>query len=148
MVPHLKRLPLRSAFSVVALTAVVALIVRLVLGSAPVPPGLAENLSGSHAPPVNQRAATTCFKASPAVSAVSSVGAVVLVRFVGQPGSMKLAFFRSADAAIRASYAQGSPNSFYGNTIWSHVPSRLTKGDIDALSACLPMPRFGSRGAL
>jgi hypothetical protein len=135
---------LRSAFSIVALAAVLVLAVRLAIGSSALPPGLAENLSGRHAPPVKESAATTCFKTSPAVSAVRSVGAVVLVRFVGQAGFMELTFFPSADAAIRDSYAHGSPNSFYGNTIWSHTPSRLSKGDIDALSTCLPMPKVAA----
>jgi hypothetical protein len=132
----------RSAFSIVALAAVLALAVALLLGSTSPPPGLAENLGGRQPPAVKQSAATACFRASPAVSAVRSAGANVLVRFVGQPGFMKLRFFPSADAAIRASYAHGSPNSFYGNTIWSRVPSRLTKGDLDALSTCLPMPKL------
>jgi len=140
----LARLGRRSiwpALDLLVLVAVVALAVSLLHGSGSPPPGLSENLSGGHAPPVKQSAATTCFKASPAVSAVRSAGADVLVRFIGQPGFMKLTFFPNADAAIRASYAQGSPNSFYGNTIWSQVPSRLTNGDYDALSACLPMPK-------
>jgi hypothetical protein len=54
---------------------------------------------------------------------------------------MKLTFFANADAAIRASYAHGSPNSFFDNTIWSQIPSRLTKSDYDALGTCLPMYR-------
>jgi hypothetical protein len=140
-IPRLRPL-VRSAFSIVALAAVLALAAALLLGSAAPPPGLAEELGGSQAPAVKQSTATACFRASPAVSAVRSAGANVLVRFVGQPGFMKLKFFPSADAAIRASYAHGSPNSFYGNTIWSRVPSRLTKGDVEALSSCLPMPKL------
>jgi hypothetical protein len=137
--PTLARL--RSALSIVALAAVLALIVRLLIGSTPPPPGLLADLGGPQPPAVKQGAATACFKASPAVSAVRSAGTVVLVRFAGARRFMKLEFFSSADAAIRASYARGSPNGFYGNTIWSRVPSRLTQGDIDALSSCLPMPR-------
>lgn len=129
------------ALDVLVLAAVVALAVSLLHGSSAPPPGLVQNLSGSHAPPVNQSAATTCFKASPAVSAVRSTGANVSVRFIGQRGFMKLTFFPNADAAIRASYARGSPNSFYDNTIWSQIPSRLTNSDYHALSACLPMPK-------
>jgi len=131
----------RSAVSVVALAAVLALAVRLLVGSGSPPAGLLENLSGTHPRPVKQNAATRCFRASPAVGAVRSAGAIVLVRFVGQPGFMKLTFFPNADAAIRASYAHGSPNSFYNNTIWSQIPSRLTKSDIHALATCLPMPQ-------
>jgi hypothetical protein len=131
----------RSGLGVVALAAVLVLAVRLVVGSGSPPAGLLENLSGPQAPPVKQSAATTCFRASPAVSAVHSAGAIVLVRFAGQPGFMKLTFFANENAAIRASYAHGSPNSFYDNTIWSQIPSRLTKSDYDALSTCLPMPK-------
>jgi hypothetical protein len=130
----------RPGLSVVALAAVLVLAVRLVVGSGSQPAGLLQNLSGTQAPPVKQSAATRCFRASPAVSAVHSAGAIVLVRFVGQPDFMKLTFFANANAAIRASYAHGSPNSFYDNTIWSQVPSRLTTSDYDALSTCLPMP--------
>jgi hypothetical protein len=130
----------RSAAGVVALVAVVALAVHLVLGSTPPPPGLSEALSGSQAPPVSQTAATRCFRASPAVKAVRSAGTTVLVRFVGRPRFMKLEFFPSADDAVRYSYAHGSPNSFYDNTIWSQVPAKLTHAEIDALSTCLPMP--------
>jgi hypothetical protein len=140
--PRLKLVWVRSAFGIVALAAVLALAVRLLLGSGAVSPGLLEDLSGRQAPPVEQSAATRCFRASPAVSAVRSEGADVLVRFVGQPGFMKLTFFPSANAAIRASYAHGSPNSFYDNTIWSQVPPRLTEGDYDALSSCLPVPKI------
>jgi len=122
------------------LAVVVALAVWLLRGSSS-PPGLAEALSGTQAPPVKQSAATTCFKSSPAVSAVRSVGVDVLVQFNGQRGFMKLTFYPSADAAIRASYAHGSPNSFYDNTIWSQVPARLTNDDYHALSTCLPMPK-------
>ena len=93
---------------------------------------------------MKQNAAANCFKTSPAVRAVRSAGADVLVRFVGHRGFMKLEFFPTANAAIRASYAHGSPNSFYGNTVWSQVPSRLTTGDYDALAACLPMPKVSS----
>jgi len=139
--PRPKLVWVRSALSVVALAAVLVLAVRLVVGSGSPPAGLLENLSGPQAPPVKQSAATTCFKAFPAVSVVHSAGAIVLVRFLGQPGFMKLTFFANANAAIRASYAHGSPNSFYDNTIWSQVPSRLTKSDYDALSTCLPMPK-------
>jgi hypothetical protein len=142
--PRPKLVWVRSAFSIVALAAVLALAVRLLVGSGSVPPGLVENLSGRQATPVKQSAATRCFKASPAVSAVRSAGTNVLVRFVGQPGFMKLTFFPSANAAIRASYANGSPNSFYDNTIWSQVPSRLTNGDYDALSTCLPTTKLTS----
>jgi hypothetical protein len=131
----------RSGLSVVALAAVLVLAVRLVVGSGSPPAGLLENLSGTHAPPVNQGAATRCFRASPAVRAVHSAGAIVLVRFVGQAGFMRLTFFANANAAIRASYAHGSANSFYGNTTWSQIPSRLTNSDYDALSTCLPMPK-------
>jgi len=131
----------RSALSVIALAAVVVLAVRLAIGSGSPPAGLMEDLSGPQAPPVKQSAATTGFKASPAVSVVHSAGAIILVRFVGNSGFMKLTFFANADAAIRASYAHGSPNSFYDNTIWSQIPSRLTQGDYDALSTCLPMPK-------
>ena len=140
--PRLTLARLRSAFSIAALAAVVALAVHLVIGSTPPPPGLVADLSGPQPPAVKQATATRCFKASPAVTAVRSVGTVVLVRFAGAHRFMKLAFFPSADTAIRASYARGSPNSFYGNTIWSQVPSRLTQGDVDALSSCLPMPKF------
>lgn len=147
--PRLKLAWVRSAFSIVALAAVLVLAVSLLLGSggflvhgSSSPPGLLEDLSGRQPPAVKQSAATKCFNASPAVSAVRSVGAVDLVRFAGQRGFMKLQFFPSANAAIRASYAHGSPNSFYDNTIWSQVPSRLTNDDYDALSACLPVPKF------
>jgi hypothetical protein len=145
--PRLKRLPVRSAFSIVALAAVLALAVRLLLGSGGLlhgsgaATGLSEALRGPQPAAVKQSAATRCFKASPAVSVVRSAGAVDLVRFAGQRGFMKLQFFTNANAAIRDSYAHGSPNSFYDNTVWSQVPSRLTKGDYDALSSCLPMPR-------
>jgi hypothetical protein len=134
----------RSALSVVALAAVLVLAVRLVVGSGSPPAGLLENLSGRQAPPVEQSAATRCFRASPAVSAVHSAGPIVLVRFVGQPGFMKLRFFANANAAIRASYAHGSPNSFYDNTTWSQIPARLANSDYDALSTCLPMPKTAS----
>jgi|GEM_PF-5387013 hypothetical protein len=139
-VARLGRRSIWSALDVLLLVAVVALAVSLLHGSSS-PPGLSEDLGGSQAPPVNQSAATTCFKASPAVSAVRSAGADLLVRFKGQPGFMKLTFFPNAEAAIRASYARGSPNSFYDNTIWSQVPSPLTNDDYDALSTCLPMPK-------
>ena len=140
--PRLTLARLRSAFSIAALAAVLVLAVHLLLGSAPPPAGLVEDLSGRQPPAVKQSAATTCFKVSPAVRAVRSAGAVVLVRFVGQPGFMRLQFFPSADAAIRDSYAHGSPNSFYDNTVWSAVPSHLTHGDIAALSSCLPVPKL------
>jgi hypothetical protein len=146
--PGLKLVPaLRSALSLAALAAVLVLAIRLAFPSSS-PPGLAAALAspGPQPPAVNQDAATTCFEGSPAVSAVRSAGAVLLVRFVGQTGFMKLEFFSNEDAAIRASYERGSPNSFhnniYNNTLWSHVPSRLTKGDISALSTCLPAPKL------
>jgi hypothetical protein len=132
---------LRSALSIVALAAVVWLAVRLLIGSPSQPPGLAEALSGRPSRPVEQSAATKCFRASPAVAAVRSAGATVLVRFVGRSRFMRLEFFPSADDAVRDSYAHGSPNSFYDNTIWSQVPSHLTNDEIDALSTCLPMPK-------
>ncbi|HEX2703441.1 MAG TPA: hypothetical protein VHM72_08425 [Solirubrobacteraceae bacterium] len=129
------------ALDLLLLAVVVVVAVSLLHGSSAPPPGLVQNLSGAHAPPVKQASATACFKASPAVSAVRSAGPDVLVRFSGQRGFMRLTFFANADAAIRVSYAHGSPNSFYDNTIWSQVPSRLTNGDYHALSACLPMPK-------
>ncbi|HLW95671.1 MAG TPA: hypothetical protein VKS25_09860 [Solirubrobacteraceae bacterium] len=138
--PTLARL--RSALSIVALAAVLALIVRLLIGSTPPPPGLVEALRGRQAPAVKQSAATACFRASPAVSAVRSAGTVVLVRFAGQRSFMRLQFFSGEHAAIRDSYAHGSPNSFYDNTVWSGVPARLTNGEIHALSTCLPMPKL------
>jgi hypothetical protein len=138
---------LRSAFSIVALAAVVALAVHLLIGSTPPPPGLVEALRGPQPPAVKQSSATRCFKAAPAVDAVRSAGTVVLVRFAGHRRFMKLEFFPDEHAAIRAAYARGTPNgqsnAFYGNTIWSQVPSRLNHGDVDALSSCLPMPKFG-----
>jgi len=134
---------LRSAFSLVALAAVLALAIRLLFPSSS-PPGLAEALAGSgpQPPAVNQRAAETCFERSPAVSSVRSAGAVLLVRFVGHTSSMNVQFLSNEDAAIRASYEHGSPNSFYYNTVWSQVPPRLTHSDVDALSTCLPMPKL------
>lgn len=128
------------ALDLLLLAGVVVLAVLLLHGSSS-PAGLAEDLSGTQAPPVKQSAATKCFKSSPAVSAARSVGVNVLVQFNGQHRFMKVTFFPSADAAIRASYAHGSPNSFYANTVWSQVPSRLTNGDIHALSTCLPVPK-------
>lgn len=143
---HIGLVPLarRSAWPVldtIVLAAVVALAVLLLHGSSSPPPGLLEDLRGPQAPPVKQAAATTCLKASRAVSAVRSAGADVLVRFIGQRHFMNLTFFPNADAAIRASYGHGSPNSFYDNTTWSQVPSRLTNGDYHALSVCLPTPK-------
>jgi hypothetical protein len=134
---------LRSAFSLIALAAVLVLAIRLLFPSSS-PPGLAEALAGPgpQPPAVNQRAAETCFERSPAVSAVRSAGAILLVRFVGHTGFMKIQFLSNEDAAIRASYQRGSPNSFYNNTLWSQVPPRLTHGDFDALSTCLPMPKL------
>jgi hypothetical protein len=144
VLPRPKLAWVRSAFSIVALAAVLVVAVRLAIGAPATPPGLAEELSGRQDPPVKQSAAAACFKTSPAVSAVRSAGATVLVRFLGEPGFMKLTFFPSADGAIHYSYAHGSLPSFYSNTVWSDVPSRLTTGDYDALSACLPVPKASS----
>ena len=89
---------------------------------------------------VSQRSATACFEASPAVSAVRSVGAVDLVRFAGQRGFVKLQFLAGEDAAIQVAYAD-KILWVINNTIWSHVPSRsVLKHDTDALNACLNMP--------
>jgi hypothetical protein len=140
--PRLTLVRLRSAFSIVALAAVVALVLHLLIGSSPPPPGLAAALHGPQAPAIKQTAATACFRRSAAVAEVRTAGAVDRVRFAGQRRFMRLQFFPSVDAAIRASYAHGSPNGFYGSTIWSGVPSHLTHGDIGALSSCLPMPKL------
>jgi hypothetical protein len=128
--------PVRSAFDIAALAAVLALSVRLVLGSGAAPdqwkiyPGPV---------PVSQRTATACFEGSPAVSAVRPVGAVDLVRFAGQRGFVKLEFLAGEDAAIQAAYADKIP-WVINNTIWSHVPSRtVLEHDTDKLDACLNM---------
>jgi len=46
---------IRSAFTILAIAPVVLLAIRLLLGSAPPPPGLAEDLSGRQAPTVLRR---------------------------------------------------------------------------------------------
>jgi hypothetical protein len=134
---------LRAAIGLGVLAALIVLAVRLAFPSTS-PAGLAAALAGPGAQPpaVNQRAAVRCFEGSSAVGAVRSTGTTVLVRFVGHTGFMRLFFFSNEDAAIRASYERGSPNSFYNNTLWSQVPSRLSTGDFDALSTCLPVPKL------
>ena len=133
---RLRLRPVRSALDFVALAAVLVVTVRLVLGTGAAPdqwkiyPGPAA---------VSQRSATACFEASPAVSAVRSVGAVDLVRFAGQRGFVKLQFLAGEDAAIQVAYAD-KILWVINNTIWSHVPSRsVLKHDADALNACLNM---------
>lgn len=134
----LRRLrPVRLAFDVVALATVLAFTVRLVLGSGPAPEQW-RIYPGPTA--VNQRSATECFEASPAVSVVRSVGTVDLVRFAGQRAFIKLQFLADEDTAIQVAYADRIP-WVLNNTIWSHAPSRqVLKRDADALSGCLNMP--------
>lgn len=129
--------PVRLAVDIIALAAVLAFTVRLVLGSGAAPdqwkiyPGPT---------PVNQRSATECFEASPAVSVVRSVGAVDLVRFAGQRAFLKLQFLADEDAAIHVAY-EDKIRWVVNNTIWSQVPSRyVLKRDTEALSGCLNMP--------
>ena len=137
---RLRRRPVRLAFDIVALAAVLALVVRLLLG-----PG-----ASSASPdqwriypgpaPVAQHSATECFEASPAVSVVRSVGAADLVRFAGQRGFIRLQFLADEDAAIQAAYVDRIP-WVVNNTIWSQLPSRyVLKRDTEALSGCLKMP--------
>lgn len=136
---RLRLRPVRSAFDVVALAAVVALTVRLLLGSGTSPDPW-KIYRGPVA--VNQRVATACFEASPAVSAVRPVGAVDLVRFAGQRGFIRLQFLVDEDTAIQVAYANKA--WVVNNTIWSQAPSRyVLKRDSDALGTCLNMPPTG-----
>ncbi len=136
----LKLVWFRSAFSIVALAAVLVLAVRLVIGAGAAPDQWKVN-PGPVA--VKQSAATPCFKASPAVNTVRSVGAVDLVRFAGQRGFIKLQFLANEDEAIQAAYTNKSP-WVENNTIWSQVPARnILKRDAQALSACLNIPPPG-----